>query len=304
VTICAAGINSGKIIAVKDMKLSYFGGSISSEGVLWKQRKVNSQWQVMFSGDISTLTPMLDAIEEAGRHSKEKGLRQFARLCASAYREERKRIIEDEVLSDYDLSTYAEYLALKTGDPNLFDAIGTQIRDAEEGWHLLFCGFDSKRKPHLFVISGRGKIQYCDTPGFAAIGSGGYAAHIALATYPYSPNLGMSEAAYCLLAAKFAAEAAEGVGEETYLHVLGPGEELSSFVMGATIDSVREKWRNLPRIPDGAADEIKTELTKYEGLMKRARIRSKQGRKNGQPNSLAGLALEAGSSSSDSQTSK
>jgi hypothetical protein len=285
------------------MKLSYFGGSISSEGVLWKQRKVNSQWQVMFSGDISTLTPILDAIEEAGKKSKEKGLRQFARLCASAYREERKRIIEDEVLPDYDLSTYAEYLALKASDPDLFDAIGNKISDAEEGWHLLFCGFDGKRKPHLFVISGRGKIQYCDTAGFAAIGSGGWAAHTALATYPYSPNLGMPEAAYCLLAAKFAAEAAGGVGEETYMHVSGLGEELSSFVMAATIDSIREKWRNLPRIPDGAADEIRAELTKYEGIMKRARLRSKLA-KNGRRNSLAGLALGEGSSSSDSQTSK
>jgi hypothetical protein len=287
VTICAAGISGGQIVAVKDMKLSYFGGAISSEGVLWKQRTVNSQWQVMFSGDISTLTPMLDAIEEAGKKSKEKGLRQFARLCAAAYREERKRIIEDEVLPDYDLSAYAEYSALKSSDPDLFDAIGTKIKEAEEGWHLLFCGFDSKRKPHLFVISGRGKIQYCDTAGFAAIGSGGWAAHIALATYPYSPTLAMPEAAYCLLAAKFAAEAAEGVGKETYLHVFAPGEELYSFVMDKTIESVREKWRSLPRIPDGAADEIKAELDKYEGLMKRARIQSKQGKKS---RTLAALA--------------
>jgi len=303
VTICAAVINSGKIIAVKDTKLSYFGGSISSEGILWKQRKINNQWQVMFSGDISTLTPMLDAIEEAGKKSREKGLRQFARLCASAYREERKRIIEDEVLPDYDLSTYAEYSALKTSDPDLFDAIGTKISEAEEGWHLLFGGFDSKRKPHLFVISGRGKIQYCDTAGFAAIGSGGWAAHIALATYPYTSSLGMAEAAYCLLAAKFAAEAAEGVGKETYLHVQAPGEELQSFVIGATIDSVRDKWRNLPRIPDGAAEEIRAELTKYDGLMKRARTRRQQ-MKGGRRNSLAALALGDGTSSSDSQTSK
>jgi len=295
VTICAAGISGGKIIAVKDTKLSYFGGSISSEGLLWKQRKVNSQWQVMFSGDISTLTPMLDAIEEAGKKSKEKGLRQFARLCASAYREERKRIIEDEVLPDYDLSTYAEYSALKSSDPDLFDAIGTKISEAEEGWHLLFCGFDTKRKPHLFVISGRGKIQYCDTAGFATNGSGGWAAHIALATYPFSAIIDTAEAAYCLLAAKFAAEAAEGVGKETYLHVLEPDDEISSFVMSATIDSVREKWRRLPRIPEGAADEIKEELTKYGGLIRGAK-------KGGKLRSVASVSLTEGTNSSDSQT--
>ena len=36
-------------------------------------------------------------------------------------------IIEDEVLPDYDISTYAEYLALKSTDPTLFDAIGTKM---------------------------------------------------------------------------------------------------------------------------------------------------------------------------------
>lgn len=295
VTVCIAGINSGKIIAVKDTKVSFFGGSISAEGMAWKQRTVNRQWEVMFSGDISTLTPMLDAIEEAGKKTKEKGLRHFARTCAHAYRAEREKIIEDEVLPDYDLSTYAEYLALKTGDPTLFGAIGTKISDAEEGWNLLFCGFDDKRKPHLFVISGRGKIQYCDTPGFAAIGSGGWAAHVALASYPYTTYLKRSVAVYCLLAAKFAAESAEGVGRETMLQVLEPGEPLSSFLQDNTIDGIREKWRVLPRIPDGVASEIGLELKKYEDIMKQTR---KQIRKKN-TNATAARALGDGSQSSN-----
>jgi hypothetical protein len=273
VTICAAGINQLKIIAVKDMKLSFFGGTISSEGVAWKQRMINSQWQVMFSGDVSTLTPMLDAIVEAVKKAKQKGLRHFARLCAHAYRAEREKIIEDEVLPDYDLSTYADYLALKTTDPSLFDAIGTKITDAEEGWHLLFCGFDDKHVPHLFVLSGRGKIQYCDTPGFAAIGSGGWAASVALASYPYRTGMDRGEAAYCLLAAKFAAESAEGVGKETILQVLEPGEPLSSFIFDKTISDVRDKWHTLPRIPDNAADEIEAALKKNDGILRNARTR-------------------------------
>ena len=187
-------------------------------------------------------------------------------MCARAYREERKKIIEDEVLPDYDVPTYAEYIALKANDPTLFDAIGTKISEAEEGWNLLFCGFDNKRAPHLFVISGNGKIQYCDTPGFAAIGSGGWAAHVALASYPYTIYLDREEAAYCLLAAKFAAESAQGVGRDTVLHVLTPGNPYSTFLLN--VDNIREQWKALPRIPDGAASEIKTELNKFEGVMK------------------------------------
>jgi hypothetical protein len=222
---------------------------------------------------------MIDAIQEAGKKSKEKDLRKFARLCARAYRAEREKIIEDEVLPDYDLATYPEYLALKTVEPQLFDTIGTKIKEAEEGWHLLFCGFDDKRKPHLFVISGRGKIQYCDTPGFAAIGSGSWAAYIALASYPYNTSMTRERAAYCLLAAKFASESAEGVGRETVLHVMEPGLSYSTFIMDETVNSVRDKWRTLPRLPDGAAEEIKTALDKYHALMaalprKTARLKS------------------------------
>jgi len=289
VTICAAGISGPRIIAVYDRKLSFFGGQISAEGVAWKQRQVNKQWDVLFAGDVSTLTPMLDAIQEAGKKCREKGLRQFARVCARAYRAERERIIEDEVLPDYDLSTYAEYLALKSGDPDLFEAIGTKISAAEEGWHLLFCGFDEKRKPHLFVISDRGKIQYCDAHGFAAIGSGGYAAYIALASYPYNSNLDREDAAYCLLAAKFAAESAEGVGMETVLHVLLPGDAWSSFVLDTTVSSIREKWRTLPRIPAGAADEIKEALEKYDGALSRLRLKNRRKKGKVSLGSLAAL---------------
>jgi 20S proteasome alpha/beta subunit len=267
VTICAAAINQGSIIAIQDTNVSFFGGSVSAEGMAWKERQVNKQWEVLFSGDISTLTPMLAAIQEAGKKSKHNDLRQFARLCAKAYRAERERIIEDEVLPDYDLATYAEYLQLKNNEPQLFETIGARIKDAEEGWHLLFCGFDEKRRPHLFVISGRGKIQYCDTPGFAAIGSGSWATYIALASYPYNTALKREEATYCLLAAKFASESAEGVGLETVIHIIEPGSSYSTFLLDDTINNVRDKWRTLPRIPIGVADEIKTALAKFQGVI-------------------------------------
>ena len=268
-TVCIAGVNLGDIITIEDTKLTFFGGSISAEGVADKRRMINDRWQVLFAGNVSTLTPMLEAVKEAAIKPKTKGLRHFARLCANAYRGERERIIEDEILADYDLSTYAEYLALKATDPRLFDAIGAKIKEAEEQWQLLFCGFDERDRPHLFVISGRGKIEYCDTPGFAAIGSGGWAAYVAIASYPYHHLLDREEAAYCLLAAKFAAESAEGVGEETHLNVMTTQNHWSSFLLDGTVNSVREKWKKLPRMPKSAALEIRRELNRFTRRMAR-----------------------------------
>src|SRR6266403_328306 len=64
----------------------------------------------------------------------------------------RKKIIETEILSQYDLSSYQEYLDLKPTGVTLFDAITKEIRAAEENWYLLFCGFDDDGEAHIFVI--------------------------------------------------------------------------------------------------------------------------------------------------------
>lgn len=280
VTICAAGITGMSIIAVHDSKLSFFGGSISGEGMAYKARDITKNWTVLFAGDISTLTPLLDAVEEVAKDNKSEDLRHFARACAYAYREERENVIEDEVLPDYDLHTYKEYLALKQSDPTLFDAISTKIHDVEGGWNLLFCGFDTKRRPHIFVISNRGKIQYCDTEGFAAISSGGWAASVALVSYPFNKTLKESEAAYCMLAAKFAAESAEGVGTETTLRIIAPGDSWKSFLGDDVMESMKTKWRALPRIPIGAIDELKTDLDKHRELIIKTMKQVRRARKN------------------------
>ncbi len=248
-TICAAVSNHGSIIIVSDTKLTFFGGSISAEGIADKQRMVNDDWEVLFAGDVSTLTPMLEAIVETGKKVGRMSLRQFARLCAKTYREERERIIEDEILPEYDIATYNEYLSLKLSDPKLFEAIASKIEEAQEKWQLLFCGFDRLKHPHLFVISGRGKIEYCDTQSFAAIGSGAWAAYVALASYPYRSFLNQDEAAYCLLAAKFAAESAEGVGEQTNLVVMDHDNHYSSLILQETVDLVTINGVNCRECP-------------------------------------------------------
>ena len=62
--------------------------------------------------------------------------------CAVAHIvEERKKIIETEILSQYDIGSYEEYRNLKHTEANLFEAITKEIKAAEENWFLLFCGF-------------------------------------------------------------------------------------------------------------------------------------------------------------------
>ena len=267
-TLCAAGINQfleDSIIVVCDRKVSFWGGLVSGDQMAFKLRHVHGDWRLMFAGDNSPLVALMDAIQDAVKKSKRSSLRGFARSCSRAYRAERQKIVETEILSEYDISTYDDYLALKISDRALFDAITDKIIELEKDWSLLFFGFDDKASPHLFVISEQGKIQYCDIEGVAAIGSGAWAAIMSLTSYPYRRHLPIGEAVYSLLAAKYAAEqSAEGVGEETIVIVLKPKQTLFTTLSTKMVKAMREKWKALSRIPEGAADEIMADFKACE----------------------------------------
>jgi len=222
----------------------------------------------MFAGEVSPLVALVDAVTDAAANAKENRLRSFARLCSRAYQAERKNIIETEILANYDINAYSEYLALKGSDRPFFDAIKQEIEKAERNWHLLFLGFDSLGKPHLFVITEYGKIQYCDIEGFAAIGSGAYTAFMALSAFKFNQWMSRGEAVYAMLAAKFAAEAADGVGEDTLLFIFKAGDARRSVpgLVPNAIHNLREEWRKLPRIPAGAAESIERNLVEGERM--------------------------------------
>jgi hypothetical protein len=115
VTVCIAGLNYSNpqpfIIAACDRKVSFFGGWTSAEGVAMKLRGLNKDWAVMFAGPVSPMVALIDAIRERVEKLKPTTFRPFARICREVYREERKSLIESEVLVDYDIDNYAEYEA-------------------------------------------------------------------------------------------------------------------------------------------------------------------------------------------------
>jgi hypothetical protein len=250
-----------RIVTVADKQLSVLGGVTSIEGATVKSEWLCPDWFALFSGDTSPIVPLLQAMRTAAvncEHSHD--LRLFARSLSAAYRAEREKLIENEILSEYDIEDYHAYLALKGKEQDLFDAITARIHQIEETWTFLVCGFDGNKEAHIFVLGERGKIQYCDIDSFAAIGSGGYAAYIALCSYPYNRDLPLEEACWSVLAAKFAAESAEGVGEQAHFLVSVPKNDLAVCLSDVAIEALREKWRSLPRIPKGVAVRLQKTL--------------------------------------------
>jgi hypothetical protein len=274
VTVCIAGINQSNpqpyIIAACDRKISFYGGADSAEGSM-KISGINKDWSVMFSGPVSPMTSMIDAITERTKKLRSMGYRQFSRICRETYRNERESLIENEVLGDYDIDTYDEYIALGRSadklDIALHDSVRRKIKDEEEGWSLLFAGFDKNRQAHIFTLTEFGKITYCDKVGFAAIGSGYWRASVALSSYPFTRLLPFSHAVFGILAAKFAAESADGVGDETILTVLEPQMVSAPVFWDHTVISLKRLWEQLPRFPgEEATKTIWQELSGFQNF--------------------------------------
>lgn len=268
-TLCAAGINqpynsTKSIMAVSDRKFSWKDMS-SDTG--WKMQTIHRKWRVMFAGPLSPMVALIDAVKVAAANAKDNSLRSFARLCSRAYREERQHIIETEILAEYDIESYSAYQALKATDRDLFEVIAEQIRKQEEGWNLLFLGFDDVDRPHIFVITEYGKIQYCDTESFAVIGSGAWAAHNALSRFGFHKFLPRGYATYELLVAKFVAESAEGVGENTAFMILKANDRLGRTVPGLNrddIEKIRAEWKKIPIFPPGIPEQLEQVIAKSE----------------------------------------
>jgi 20S proteasome alpha/beta subunit len=269
VTVCIAGINHSNpqpyIITASDRKISIFGGWISAEGVAVKIHGINKDWTVMFSGPVSSMNALVDAIRERTARLRGSDLRPFARLCREVYMDERKPLIESEVLGDYDVDSYSDYVALRKSDPEFHAKLTEKIREMEQDWNLLFAGFDRNRHAHIFTITECGRIGFYDTIGYAAIGSGALRASVALASYPFRRQAPFSEAIFGIAAAKFAAEAADGVGEETILSVLEPKTQRSPIFMDQAINDLRTMWNDLPRFPEKEAMRvIWNQLTQFQ----------------------------------------
>ncbi|MBI3404521.1 MAG: hypothetical protein HY046_03580 [Acidobacteria bacterium] len=196
-TVCIAGIHqNGKescIILACDRKITFLNGWCSGDDIADKLVRVNDDWVVMISGEVSPMVPIVESLKEKLNKVHCHPIRSFARLCSKTYQDERRNVIENEILTDFGLSSYDEYVGLKTGNEQLFNSITEIIKEKEEGWNLLFAGFDEGMEPHLFVIGERGKIQYCDMTGFAAIGAGQLTALVYMSSCKFNRHLDIEE---------------------------------------------------------------------------------------------------------------
>jgi len=219
---------------------------------------LHNTWTVLFAGDMSYVSPLLERIADGLEQMPLPTAEQMTQVLTSAFHAERRRVIEDKVLSSYGL-TIEKFLAagVKTFGEVGFSQIQAAIEKVRLDCELLVCGFDGRKVPHILYLEDPGLVRDHTRVGFWAIGSGGPAAISSLFFNKYSIGSSTIRAIYRVGEAKFMAEAALGVGENTLMAILhDTGQRIDLFPQQT--DYLRSIWEaeGRPRYPENLKPRI------------------------------------------------
>lgn len=264
-TVCITAVcenaNGIGVIAASDRMVS-MGGYFSGDDMARKMDALRYNWVSMIAGnDISPYVPILERANANPNHDNT--LQSVSSIVKKAYKEQRLEQIEDEVLQPHGLT----WDGLRGNARNeltdrTFERLREEIRSYSLSLEILVSGYDPQGQGHIFTVESPGKCSYYDKLGFWAIGSGQNQAVNSLFATKYSRHDPLETCIAKVLAAKFTAETAIGVGKETWMLVMRPGHGSYSVVSKEVQAMYRAAWEKLARIPLDTLPSIKTAIEK------------------------------------------
>jgi len=273
VTVCIAARCKDKakgdpaIVTVSDTKLST--GHYSGDMATLKLRHIRDNWKCLIAGTFPHHVPLLKRIGDA--IGDDAGYDQIVKVCTDAFIAENKKLAEETILATFGL-TLKQFLKSRSDlGESLYERTWAEISRIKVNCQLLVCGFDPE--PHIFVTENPGGdklgfITNCDFPGFGAIGSGSYLAESKLYELHQNPARSVVETLYTTILAKFVAEAATDVGEETYVRVFTKGGEIEIDNTFTFVEELRDRWKQHAsyKIPEDAEAIILRHVKTASGI--------------------------------------
>ena len=265
-TVCIAAMSGEHVVSASDTMVT--GAVLSTDACSSKWESFAPDWQVMISG--SDITPASPIIERAAENIKGKPNTpgEVRRAFKRAFQQQLAEVSADRVLGRFGLDTGT---FLKDGRKRFDDATFFELCKEIRAVHFsdlefLIWGFDKQGIPHIFKVLGDGETAVFDRPGFATIGSGGYAADTILYYFNQARASNLWDTIFHVCAAKFTAERA-GAGRDTSFFVAKKGTAVFSH-LSSLIDSLRSVWEEhgAPRIPVQAYEIIKRSNLRYESI--------------------------------------
>jgi 20S proteasome alpha/beta subunit len=238
--------------------VSYFMSSTDASTV--KMEEFHEDWIALIAAD--DLTQCIPIMERAKENftGKPNNFR-VARACFKrAYRQHLDERMTDIVLAKFstNMKQFRERgKALFT--ETVYNQLASEIREIKGECDFLIFGLDAQGAAHLFTVTDPGKDEIYDKPGFAAIGSGLYAANGMLYQLGQTVDLNVYQTIFNVCAAKFTAERVAGVGKDTFLFVKKKGCHAFSRESWL-LPTIRKAWEDQgqPRVPDGILKQMET----------------------------------------------
>jgi hypothetical protein len=211
------------------------------------------------SDDISHVTPIIDSATERMEKDEEHTLISACNTVIESYQEQIRAVATRRYLArlGWDMKTFLKDGAKKL-TPEVFESLMNKISGVELRSQFLVCGYDPKRRPHLFSVSDPGDAHFHDNVGFSAIGSGAYSAESALFFFNIQKSAPLYYALYAVCVAKFMAETATDVGKQTSVIFLRRDGQ-AGIIWPDGVEKIRDLWKKAKSnlIPSGGGEVVR-----------------------------------------------
>ncbi|HUA07980.1 MAG TPA: hypothetical protein VMA98_01825 [Candidatus Acidoferrales bacterium] len=219
--------NARTLILVSDRQIGF--DMISTDPETQKVRQVHPRWWLMYSGnDISPVFPIADRIESkllelsGGQAAVDGGGPEIPQVLdvenavSSAIQIQLRQEIEAAYLASRGWTMDSFHQAIPNLPPKLVTTIFGEISRERFDISLIVAGFDRLGYGHIITVDGRSMAtKRHANPGYAAIGSGDYAAMYWMAYRDIGYASPSREVLYATIEGKLFAELSTGVGAYT-----------------------------------------------------------------------------------------
>jgi hypothetical protein len=224
-TICIATLcdNRKSLVLVADKMLGT--GFVQAELNIQKRLRLRRDWWAMLAGnDISPAFDVVDHARQALSALEQVTVDDVAREITDSYQKKRLADAEALYLRPRGWTTQKFAAEGRNAFPEaLFREIDSKIQHHELSLTLLVAGFDGEGHGHILCVDNPGVARRHDAPGFAAIGSGSFAALSMMFYRELNVRMPVYDALYYAFEAKISGEQALGVGVETDMFIAGQG---------------------------------------------------------------------------------
>jgi len=227
-TVCIGAIShwapDGQAVVVASDHMVTMGGFMQYEHDVPKIKFVSSKICVMMAGDTLSATTLIQQLSSHFR-TGEPSVEDVVNTAKTFYEQLRQDQIETEVFRPRGFTMqqfYQEGLQSRL-QPHLVGAIDDEVMSYDLGVELLVAGVDSEGA-HIYTVGNPGAIGNYKHTGYVSVGSGQIHAVQSLIGFKHSAYRSLYETIFEVYASKRRAEAAPGVGTETDLCFIPPGE--------------------------------------------------------------------------------